>query len=289
MIFIFLMLATTVSGNFEGDIRVFQHQLAKSYGESYANEMYKQGHVVNDKRRRVLGADADPNSLWPNGIVPYTFKSGDFTKEHMNIIEMNIKEMNDKVNPFVNFRPYDYTTDVNYIVFKSGDGGCWSYLGMIGGPQTVNLGGKICWDLSTTEHELMHAIGFWHEQSRYDRDDFVKVFYENIQDGFQGQFSKRNRLDDLGFKYDYRSIMHYGPKAFSKNGKDVLKSINPPGEKLGNWDSMSDSDIGQVRALYGESPTFDKCGRKKTRRRCRRHRSQCYWSKFRRKCYRRIN
>ena len=32
-------------------------------------------------------------------------------------------------------------------------------------------------------HELMHAVGFWHEQSRPDRNLFVEVLWENIQDG----------------------------------------------------------------------------------------------------------
>ena len=328
-IFLFTLLAVSASAtaNFEGDIKVFRHQLVKSYGESYANEMQEQGFVVDDmRRRRQLGADS--GYLWPNGVVPYKFKDDDFTQQHIKTIVMNINKMNDKVNPFVIFRPYDDSIDNNYIIFKAADTGCWSYLGMIGGPQTVNLGGKFCRELSTVEHELMHAIGFWHEQSRYDRDEYVKVFYENIEKGFEGQFSKRFKLEDYGFKYDYRSIMHYGSKSFSKNGKDVLKSINPPGEELGNWDSMSDNDIGQTRALYGERtvkptmmptdkpsktprpttmpsprptrspvtprptrpPSFVFCRRQSTRRRCRRtrrHRNQCYWSKRREGCYRR--
>ena len=32
-------------------------------------------------------------------------------------------------------------------------------------------------------HEIMHAIGFWHEQSRPDRNLYVEVLWENIQDG----------------------------------------------------------------------------------------------------------
>ena len=48
--------------------------------------------------------------------------------------------------------------------------------------QIVNLNEKYCLDISTIGHELMHAIGFNHEQSRPDRHKYVKYYPENLED-----------------------------------------------------------------------------------------------------------
>lgn len=32
-------------------------------------------------------------------------------------------------------------------------------------------------------HELMHALGFFHEQSRPDRNKFIRIMRKNIADG----------------------------------------------------------------------------------------------------------
>lgn len=59
---------------------------------------------------------------------------------------------------------------------------------------------------------LGHALGFWHEQSRYDRDNYIRILSENIQDGMEGQFSKESQRDfqTFGYPYDLGSVMHYG-------------------------------------------------------------------------------
>ena len=48
-----------------------------------------------------------------------------------------------------------------------------------GGSQPVSLDNG-CLYSSTVKHELMHAVGFFHEHSRTDRDDYVKIYYDNI-------------------------------------------------------------------------------------------------------------
>ena len=59
---------------------------------------------------------------------------------------------------------------------------CYSKVGRHGGEQIVSIGPG-CTTVSIVMHELMHAIGFFHENSRYDRDQFVKVLWWNIKHG----------------------------------------------------------------------------------------------------------
>lgn len=50
-----------------------------------------------------------------------------------------------------------------------------------GGPQPVSLDVDGCVYTDIVQHELMHAAGFHHEQSRYDRDDYVTIHWDNIE------------------------------------------------------------------------------------------------------------
>ena len=61
---------------------------------------------------------------------------------------------------------------------------CWSYIGKVrvSGGQSISIGDR-CDTVGTVLHELMHALGFFHTSSRYDRDSYVIVRYENIRKG----------------------------------------------------------------------------------------------------------
>ena len=109
---------------------------------------------------------------------------------------------------------------------------CSSKLGRRGGGQVLNLGknftsGRTCYKEKIIIHEFIHAIGFTHEQSRYDRDSYVKINWENIKGGKNNtNFRKKNKYWLTGgTEYDGRSVMHYPGNHQSIDNKTTITSL----------------------------------------------------------------
>lgn len=54
-----------------------------------------------------------------------------------------------------------------------------------------------------------HAIGFYHEHSRSDRDKYVKMILANVIPAKKHNFDLKTTLN-FNVPYDYSSVMHYG-------------------------------------------------------------------------------
>lgn len=181
---------------------------------------------------------------WPNALMPYDI---DPALPNKGRVAYAINEWQTKVGvKFVKRTAANASQYPNYVhVFKSD--GCWSYVGMQGGKQNLSLADG-CGNVATI-HELGHAWGLWHEQSREDRDLFVTIKWANIQAGKSSNFNQHiTDGDDVG-AYDYASIMHYGRYAFSKNGQPTIVP-KQAGVTIGQATGLSAGDIAAVRSIY---------------------------------------
>lgn len=156
------------------------------------------------------------------------------------------------------FRFVARTTEADFVTFVPGtaDGACWSQVGRVGGEQTIQVNN--C-SQGPIIHEIGHAVGFWHEHTRYDRNSFVTVNLANVEPGLEYAF---NRYVDEGRDgadagdYDYGSIMHYGTHAFSVNGQATI-TPKQAGVTIGQRTGLSRGDIDAAFRLSSPGGTYD--------------------------------
>ncbi len=137
----------------------------------------------------------------------------------------------------------------NYIEVYSGSG-CFSTVGRNAGigSQSISLKSNGCVSKGIIQHEFLHAISTFHEQSRPDRDEYVVINFEKIDDENEIQFSKLSWTEILENPYDYGSVMHYGKTSFSNNDLDTITPLN--GQSIGQRNGVSHLDILDVRLMY---------------------------------------
>ena len=215
-------------------------------------------HYFNSTRHRVRRAATNESERkWPGAVIPFAFRP-DWTPAMLKMFYLAMREW-EQVS-CVQFSPAKPKTA--HILFAERDCGCCSYVGKQKGqmPQGLSIG-RGCDQHGTILHELGHAIGFWHEMSRPDRDQFVDIKWENIREHHRSNFDIETNVDSLGEAYDPYSIMHYGNNFFTSNGRRTIRL--KPGtsykeSQMGQRGELTGSDIRQANRLH---KCRQKCGR----------------------------
>ncbi|XP_063052792.1 high choriolytic enzyme 1-like [Engraulis encrasicolus] len=197
--------------------------------------------------------NADPctatGCLWPKSsdglvYVPY-YITNEYSDRERSVIERGLQSFSSST--CIRFIPW-ISSHRDYLYIKS-DTGCYSYVGRRDNGQTLSLKRPGCIYHDTVQHELLHALGFNHEQTRSDRDNHIQVLLENVISGKEHNFNKKATLNQ-GTPYDYNSVMQYFSTAFSKNGEPTMVPIPDPNVEIGTATEMSHNDILRVNRLY---------------------------------------
>uniref|UniRef100_A0A3P9PYR8 Metalloendopeptidase n=1 Tax=Poecilia reticulata TaxID=8081 RepID=A0A3P9PYR8_POERE len=206
-----------------------------------------QGDILVPK---TTNKNADPcvekGCLWPKRgsyvTVPY-YIFNSYTQEERNVILGGLESF--ELTTCIRFVPYR-SNDRDFIYFKSNEG-CWSFVGRQRRGQFISLDKDGCLSHRTVQHEVLHALGFHHEQVRSDRDRYVWIYPQNIKP--ENNF-KKEVTNNLGTPYDFNSVMHYGKYAFSKNGLPTIIAKSDPTLNWRRATQMSIYDIARVNTLY---------------------------------------
>ena len=168
-----------------------------------------------DSNNKHSSKERDYYNLWPKRVkdvtvIPYEFSKGVFNHAEQSVITKAMQDLARQVR-VVRFVPRSSVASKkknrNYLQFtadeihrdgvvSSDDIDCWSHVGWQGEDGTshnnvINLGEDFCISTGPVWHLLLHTLGMWHTPSRWDRDDYVTVVWENIIPGREYNFRKR--------------------------------------------------------------------------------------------------
>lgn len=156
----------------------------------------------------------------------------------------------------------NHTDELDFVTITGDTDHCSSTVGRRGGEQFIKLVnatvnatvGDNCFRIASIHHEMMHLLGFYHIHKSADRDDHIRIIWENVIPDRKYKLEKRTdyeELTDFGVGYDFDSILHYTKFAFTKNGESTIETIDEAHQdKIGQRNGLSVKDIERINRMY---------------------------------------
>ncbi|XP_061167265.1 uncharacterized protein LOC133176117 [Saccostrea echinata] len=149
------------------------------------------------------------NLKWPNREIPYSIQRN--TYRSLGNIEAIFNEAVEKFNDAACVTWIPRTTESTYINIVGNQPLCASYVGYGSGPSNVQdlwLYENGCVYVDIAIHEMLHAVGAMHEQSREaDRDPIITYNWDAISS--DAEFNYRGFKLTNARQYDLGSVLQY--------------------------------------------------------------------------------
>uniref|UniRef100_A0A182R0T2 Metalloendopeptidase n=1 Tax=Anopheles farauti TaxID=69004 RepID=A0A182R0T2_9DIPT len=193
-------------------------------------------------------------SKWTKGIVPFEL-SPVFSQPQVDKIMSAMHAISSRSCVRFVIR---LSTHRQFLNITASPTGCWASLGMNPLSNQLNLHPDGCLQTGVIVHQLLHALGLTHPQTRPDRDFYVLVQEDAIDASEKANLQKYRPgvIEDFGLPYDYESILHCQSDAFGSETSNRATVVPLDDVQIGQREELSLKDIRKLNKMYD----YEYCG-----------------------------
>ncbi|XP_065188144.1 uncharacterized protein LOC135818865 [Sycon ciliatum] len=218
--------------------------------------------------RSISNVPAATDATWPDGKV--LFKLEDYSHIKLSIVKRFYNTFRAAIRHIEERSCVRFYRHVNaaaqgntyaIIQLQPNSIDCFTPVGKQQGVMYMHVGEPCLTEVGYMVHQLLHLAGLYHMHQRSDRDQYVRIFWQNILPVGMQYFSKYSTPEPGSIpdnmRYDYGSIMHYGKSTYGTNQTHAITMLpRQQGIKIGQRKAMSQIDINILNALYQGECTF---------------------------------
>ncbi|ODM94809.1 Zinc metalloproteinase nas-14 [Orchesella cincta] len=230
-------------------------------GTSKAKEFYQIDDMLflnPNKSKQHRAGQYRESYRWATARIPYTFGPG-YSEDEMRQIFFTMKYIEQYTCVRFAFRT---ERDDNYLYIRNVEGKCQSFVGNVR-PSSFRPESRSCAVPNFPGHvlhELIHALGFFHEHARDDRDNYIEIVYDNLSedDDILRNFYKNSDSDITTAFHTTTEVLCTTQKAGSINGDATIirraplpQGIPKPLDgEMGQRERLTEGDAQMIRNMY---------------------------------------